>query len=271
MLNRLLFAFALFIVGSVAVAQNGVINPQTDQSQLTRNKGQLPATATNDAATAGNVGEFVQVNGDGAGRTATITIATPTVITEASHRYSGTNAVVFTNSGGALPTGIVSGTTYYTEPATTPGNPYRIATSVANAMAGTFVATSGSQSGTQTAGGPIALSSNVVIDTMGISLTAGNWLVWTTSEFQADTTTVVSNADYSFSTTSVTRSTLVPFGFTRVESTPSGAAPVVFTILTGPQRISINATTTYFGVTRIGFATSTLQYNNGGIFALRVR
>lgn len=36
-----------------------VNNPQADQGQLTVNKGQLPGTATNDAAAAGKVGEVI--------------------------------------------------------------------------------------------------------------------------------------------------------------------------------------------------------------------
>ncbi len=81
--------------------------------------------------------------------TITVTIATPAVVTWTGHGLPEGAPVIFTNSGGALPTGITAGTTYYVgrSPAT---NTFNISTSVANAAAGTFVATSGSQSGTHT-------------------------------------------------------------------------------------------------------------------------
>lgn len=81
--------------------------------------------------------------------TITVTIATPAVVSWTAHGLPEGAPVVFTNSGGALPTGITAGTTYFVgrSPAT---NTFNISTSVANAAAGTFVATSGSQSGTHT-------------------------------------------------------------------------------------------------------------------------
>lgn len=80
--------------------------------------------------------------------TVTMTIATPAVITWNAHGLNEGDPVIFTTSG-ALPTGIVAGTTYYV--AKSPGaNTFNVSTSVANAAAGTLVATSGSQSGTHT-------------------------------------------------------------------------------------------------------------------------
>lgn len=81
--------------------------------------------------------------------TITVTIATPAVVSWTAHGLSEGAPVVFTTTG-ALPTGITAGTTYYV--GRSPGtNSFNISTSVANAAAGTFVATSGSQSGTHTA------------------------------------------------------------------------------------------------------------------------
>lgn len=80
--------------------------------------------------------------------TVTMTIATPCVVTWTAHGLPEGTPIVFTTSG-ALPTGITAGTTYYVgrSPAT---DTFNISTTVANAAAGTFVATSGSQSGTHT-------------------------------------------------------------------------------------------------------------------------
>ncbi len=78
--------------------------------------------------------------------TVTITIAAPGVITTAYDIPTGT-PVVFTTTG-ALPTGITAGTVYWwIRQSATTGN---IATSFANAQAGTQITTSGSQSGVQT-------------------------------------------------------------------------------------------------------------------------
>lgn len=81
--------------------------------------------------------------------TITVTIATPAVVSWTAHGLKEGDPVVFTTSG-ALPTGITAGTTYYVS--RSPGaNSFNISTTVANAAAGTLVATSGSQSGTHTA------------------------------------------------------------------------------------------------------------------------
>jgi hypothetical protein len=82
-----------------------------------------------------------------ASATVTITIATPGVVTWSSHGLSTGTPVIFSTTG-ALPTGITSGTTYYVIAVDT--NTFRIATTLANALAGTAVNTSGSQSGTHT-------------------------------------------------------------------------------------------------------------------------
>ncbi len=140
-------------------------------------------TTTNDNAAAGFVGEYIQSSCTGAANTATvtITIAAPAVISWAAHGFlkSATEIdacpVVFTNSGGALPTGITSGTVYYVIPSTITSGTFEIATTVANALAGTAITTTGSQSGTQTGTAGAALTSTMAADVTGISLTAGDW------------------------------------------------------------------------------------------------
>lgn len=80
--------------------------------------------------------------------TVTITIATPCVVTWTGHGLREGAPVVFTTTG-ALPTGLTAGTVYYVgrSPA---ANTFNVSTTVANAAAGTFIATTGSQSGVQT-------------------------------------------------------------------------------------------------------------------------
>lgn len=72
---------------------------------------------------------------------ATITIASPAVVTQLSHGLANGNPVVFTTSG-ALPTGITSGTTYYVINRT--ADTFQVSATVG----GTAINTSGSQSGT---------------------------------------------------------------------------------------------------------------------------
>lgn len=78
--------------------------------------------------------------------TPTISIASPAVITLAAHGYSIGEAVIFTNAGGALPTGINSGQTYYVIAAGFTSGQFEISAS----FGGAAVNTTGSSTGTQT-------------------------------------------------------------------------------------------------------------------------
>lgn len=80
--------------------------------------------------------------------TATITIAAPGVVTRASHGLATGQIVYFTTTG-ALPTGITATTGRYWVIVLT-SSTFRLATSQANALAGTAITTSGTQSGTHT-------------------------------------------------------------------------------------------------------------------------
>ena len=76
--------------------------------------------------------------------TFTTTIATPGVITLSTHGFSTGDNVELTTTG-ALPTGLVVNTNYYV--IYIDANSFNLATTRANAVAGTKIATSGSQSG----------------------------------------------------------------------------------------------------------------------------
>lgn len=80
--------------------------------------------------------------------TATMTIATPCVVTWAGHGLVHGQRVAFTTTG-ALPTGVTANVGYYIN--VIDANTFNLATSLANLQAATYVATSGSQSGTHTA------------------------------------------------------------------------------------------------------------------------
>lgn len=88
--------------------------------------------------------------GGRAGKTATMTIASPCVVTLTNHGLRNGTGVVFTTSG-ALPTGVTSGTTYYAR--WTAANTFNLYDTSAHAIAGGAtgrVVTTGTQSGTHT-------------------------------------------------------------------------------------------------------------------------
>lgn len=79
--------------------------------------------------------------------TVTITIAAPGVVSYTSHGLSAADKIYITTTG-ALPTGLSASTTYFV--VAIDANTFSLATSEANALAGTKITTSGSQSGTHT-------------------------------------------------------------------------------------------------------------------------
>lgn len=92
------------------------------------------------------------------GKTVTMTIASPCVVTLTNHGLRAGTGVVFSTTG-ALPTGVTAGTTYYAK--STAANTFNLYDTAANAIAGGTtgrVNTSGSQSGTHTVKGAYFLS-----------------------------------------------------------------------------------------------------------------
>lgn len=87
--------------------------------------------------------------------TITMTIATPCVVTWTAHGLISGYRVQFTTTG-ALPTGLSASTTYWVN--VVDANTFNLSSSLANLQAGTYIATSGSQSGTHT-----AISSSITI------------------------------------------------------------------------------------------------------------
>jgi hypothetical protein len=76
-------------------------------------------------------------------RTATMTIASPGVVTLVAHNFSAGQPIIFRTTG-ALPTGVTAGTTYYVISTGLAADTFRFSTTVGGAA----VNTSGSQSGT---------------------------------------------------------------------------------------------------------------------------
>lgn len=135
----------------------------------------VQASATNNNAPAGYVGEYLSNSSDVTiTNTVTITIATPAVITQTAHGYKALTPVYF-HSTGALPTGINAFTTYYITAGTVTANTYQLSTTLALALAGTSIATSGTQSGVQSSNAGDILSSGGNFDVIGLQLNAGDY------------------------------------------------------------------------------------------------
>lgn len=82
--------------------------------------------------------------------TVTVTAATPAVVSWASHGLSAGDPVIFTNSGGALPTGITADYIYYVSATDLAAGTFKFSATVG----GSLVATSDTGTGTHTASSP---------------------------------------------------------------------------------------------------------------------
>lgn len=145
------------------------------------------------------------------GATATVTIAAPAVVTFTGHGLNPLSNVCTAgrfSTTGSLPTGLVAGTTYYA--VAIDANTFNLATSVANALAGTFITTTGSQSGTHTWDTRPDLATGTSQDLAAILLPAGTWDINAAGHFAAaSTSTTVVNYNLSLSLTSATPSRIM--------------------------------------------------------------
>jgi len=103
--------------------------------------------SSSNARTAVNTNLLGEVKGTAGSATVTMTIASPCVVTDTGHGLVTGDKVYLTTTG-ALPTGLAVDTTYYV--VKVDNDSYNLASSLSNAVAGTKINTSGSQSGTHT-------------------------------------------------------------------------------------------------------------------------
>lgn len=224
--------------------------------------GQIVGTATNDNATAGNVGEYIEsLCFASGGATVTISIASPAVITDSAALSIGCT-VTFTTSG-ALPTGITVGTNYYIIPAGfNSGVSYEIATT----PFGAAINTSGSQSGIQSRSAVANIATDTLTTVAAIQLTAGDWQCDANSIFATSgITTGIQSwlGTTNNSSTGLLRKTL----FTDVASLGTG---VTATYSNSSERISLSGTTNYYLVEDESFSTGTGSgYGNIGCRRMR--
>ena len=138
----------------------------------------IAGTITNDNVQAGSIGEYEACTMTQVAATGTVfTMATTNVCTLTSAAgLNNLQAVTVTNSGGGLPTGLAAATNYYIANLNVGALTCNLATSMANAIAGTFITTTGNGTGTQTLHGAASfVTSTNTYDICGLALTAGDW------------------------------------------------------------------------------------------------
>jgi microcystin-dependent protein len=155
---------------SIRETGNGNMQPMAVNSYVIARQLNIPTpTTANDVPTgtiiqniSPNIGGYLLCNGNSYNRSeysalfnllntekgiCTISINTPAVITLTNHGLTTGQKIYFTTTG-ALPTGLSANTTYWIN--VTGANTFNLATSYANLITSTYIATSGTQSGTHT-------------------------------------------------------------------------------------------------------------------------
>ena len=259
--------------GGTKGVQESAITVADTTGALSRTGGiAIEGTNTNDSAAAGYVGEHVQTSSgnNNANTTVTMTIATPCVVTWTSHGFTvgdTTIAVKFTTTG-ALPTGVTASTTYYVK--AVDANTFNIATSADNALAGTFIATSGSQSGVHTGDIRVNMTTITPQNIAAFKLTAGDWDVAGQMLKGAGATTAVTYLAGNLTTSSASVDRTVG---RRLSLQYGGLVlgNIEFTVFDfAPVRFSLSATTTIYLCGDDSFTTSTMTCA-GWLRARRVR
>lgn len=264
-MTRWLLAAAFLCAAGFAHAQmGGQIGPPVVG-------GQLPGTTTNNNACAGCLGEFMSVYTTGSTGTATFTAASPTVVTVAS--WSSTTPangcfpnttncvqpVSFTNSGGALPTGISATVTYFITSNSYSGNTFKLSSTPALAIAGTSdINASDTGSGTQTASNTAILTTTVASGLGSINITAGDWNCNATFLPSPNAATTTSNMFLTIgNSVSVSTGFVSTSGYAR--SAAALAAGNASALVVGPSRQLLSATTLMIESVRADFAVNVMN------------
>ena len=230
---------------------------------------QLPGTATNDNAAAGNVGEY-QSNSC-ATQTATVTFTGTTtnlVVWATSPTITALCPVFFTTTG-TLPSGITASTTYYvTNNASLTSASFQISTTLALAQAGTAITLSTNGTPTTTGIEGSILGTTTVLAQTALNLTAGDWDTQCTLQFTGASSTTSTSEGVAISSSATTLGAQP--GSLTLEDATLPATSTSSALPTPTVRVSLSATTIYYCTGYGVFATSTMQ-GNPFIRARRVR
>lgn len=188
--------------------------------------------------------------------TVTITIATPGIITDTAHGLTGICPVTFTTTG-ALPTGLTASTVYYVVPSSITTNTYSVASSMANAAAGTMIATSGTQSGTQTRTSGVPISTATAANIAGVNLSQGEWECRGIISRTLGASTSVTILSGSIGSTSATIGTQGTNAATFLQTAANVMGALGEDTKIGPERTSLTSTTVLYLVAKDTFTVST--------------
>lgn len=226
----------------------------------------IKGTVGADAPAAGSVGEMFNVNcfmgaAAAAGSAVSLPVASPGVVTWASHTFTSTGAtnyscpINFTAGAGALPTGVVAGTTYYIIGSSVSGDTFQISDTMAHALAGTNAInfTGSFTSGTLGFIGYLISTGNTV-GTAGLTVTAGDWDCSATATSQELTALTVTEFLTAINT-SAAIGTVGSYADFRIASNALGAANSSYVSPLVQENVS--ASTTVFAVSKAAFSAGT--------------
>lgn len=235
--------------------------------------------------------------------TVTITIASPAVFTFTAHGFVTGTTVLLTTTG-ALPTGLAINTTYFV--IRIDADTFNLSTTLANAVAGTKINTSGSQSGTHTVvgggltlgqgatpgvfdgtgdtagyvgevnkstvaqGSGITLTSGQYKEFTSLTLTPGAWMMTAMCCITGNLTVAAGNMEALIGTASGNNTTGATLGDTLLTSTASPDGSDDATITIAGAYVNISAATTYYAKCECTYSVGTAKAY-GRFSAIRVR
>jgi len=229
-------------------------------------------TATNNNASAGLVGEYWDTNCPvvTSGASIAFTNASPTVGTYSSPPWANSQGAPFGSYAcpfyisATAPTGLSTNTTYWAVPqsATT----FKVATTAANAMAGTFANTTGSTTTSTLVSSTYQTATTTVIAVGAMNLTAGDWDCQMSGIFLPQATTSVTNEQAGINSSSTAIGALG--SYVDFETAANVMTAANNPILVSPMfRESLSATTAEYAVAEATFTLSTM--NEAGDFRCR--
>jgi hypothetical protein len=175
------------------------------------------------------------------------------IITQAPTNWSC--PINFSANGGALPTGLVAGTTYYIIGSTISGNTFQVADTMAHALAGTnAVNFTGSPSGSPLAWIGYLISNGNTVGAAGMTITAGDWDCNATATEQELTSLTVTEYLNGINT-SVAIGTMGSYADFRIASNVLGAANSSYVSPTVQENVS--SSTTVYEVVKATFSGGT--------------
>ncbi len=255
------------IGGPMTVA--GLITPTATQG--------IKGTVAADSPAVGSVGEVVSLHcvvgaAAAAGSAVSLPVASPGVVTWSGHTFTTSTGLAnyscpinFLANGGALPTGLAAGTTYYIIGSTVSGDTFQVADTAAHALAGTnAVNFTGSPSGSPLAYiGGFGQNSTVLAGT-SVALVAGDWDCTYLSEYQ-EVTSLTAAEYFSAIDTAIQGTTIGNGSEVRFVSGVFGANNAY--LVSPTIRYNISGTTNIFGIDRMTFSGGSV--NLGGSFRCR--